>query len=140
IGRRRAPARAAPAAARRHRRAGTVLMPAADAALLNAVADELEDLRAGVDAISHLLGDLVRRVPPAERLEVMSDAQRLDEITQRLQALSGLARAVAAGEPPELAVAAIPLSDMAQRLRPAVRRPADDAAPDPAASGDLQLF
>lgn len=115
-------------------------MPAADAALLDAVADELEDLRAGVDAISHLLGDLVRRVPPAERLEVMSDAQRLDEITQRLQALSGLARAVAAGEPPELVVAAIPLSDMAQRLRPAVRRPADDAAPDPAASGDLQLF
>ena len=40
-------------------------MPAADAALLNAVADELEDLRAGVDAISHLLGDLIRRVPPA---------------------------------------------------------------------------
>ena len=41
---------------------------------------------------------------------------------------------------PALAVAAIPLSDMAQRLRPAVRRQADDAAPDPAASGDLQLF
>ena len=57
---------------------------------------------------------------------------------------AGLAR----GEPPalifltavSLAVAAIPLSDMAQRLRPAVRRQADDAAPDSAASGDLQLF
>ncbi|QYF86182.1 hypothetical protein [Brevundimonas sp. PAMC22021] len=111
-------------------------MPAADPALLCAVADELEDLRAGVDAISHLLSDLVRRVPPAERLEVMSDAQRLDEITQRLQALSGLARAVAAGEAPEAAVAAIPLADMAQRLRPALSRQADQGA----AAGDLQLF
>jgi hypothetical protein len=111
-------------------------MPAADPALLSAVADELEDLRAGVDAISHLLGDLVRRVPPTEQLEVMSDAQRLDEITQRLQALSNLARAVAAGEAPDSAVAAIPLADLAQRLRPTLGARADQAGP----AGDLQLF
>jgi hypothetical protein len=110
--------------------------PTEHAQLLAAVADELMRVREGMDAVEGLVSVLVRRAPANERAEALAEAQALDALSQRLEALSGVLRMVGAGVTPDEAVSRLTLADMAGRLRPA----AGVKASAPPASGDLMLF
>ena len=110
--------------------------PPEHAELLAAVADELMRVREGIDAVEAMVSVLVRRAPPGERAEALTDAQALDALTQRLEALSGVLRMLGGGATPAEAVSRLALADMAGRLRPA----AGVQASVPPASGDLMLF
>ena len=110
--------------------------PPEHAELLVAVADELTRVREGIDHVEALVSALVRRAPPHERGEALTEAQALDALTQRLEALSGVLRMLGGGATPAEAVSRLALADMAGRLRPAAGVQAA-AAPDP---GDLMLF
>lgn len=107
------------------------------ARLLVAVADELMRVRRDVDGVEALVGDLVRHAPAQDRPAALIQAQALDALNQRLEALSGVLRSLGDGASPAEAVSRLPLADMAGRLRPAA-----DAAPTSNAvnAGDLTLF
>lgn len=109
-------------------------MPADAPSLLAALAAEIGDVRAGVDRMSTLVSDLVRRLPAEDRAEALTDAQALDVLIQRLDAVAGVLHGLSDGQTSADAVSAVLLSDVADRLH--------GAAPDraPAASGDLMLF
>ena len=111
--------------------------PSDHADLLAAVSDELMRVRQGVDGIEALVGDLVRHAPPDERSHALTQAQALDALTQRVEALSGVLRMLSGGASPSEAVSRLSLADMAGRLRPAAgeHRPASTAD-----AGDLMLF
>jgi len=102
-------------------------MNAADRALVSAMAGELGDVRAGFDGVAGLVSDLVRQLPPEARPQALTQAQAIDELTQRLDALEGLLHTLAGDECVHAAAAALPLSDMAERLtgRAAARPVAD---------------
>lgn len=106
------------------------------AELLTAIAGELMSVREEIDGIETLVSDLVRRAAPEERAGVLTQAQVLDVLTQRLEALSGVLRMLGGGAGPAEAVDRLPLADMAERLRPAA---GEETAPSHA-SGDLMLF
>jgi hypothetical protein len=113
-------------------------MPADAPSLLAALAAEIGDVRTGVDRVSGLLTDLVRRLPAEHRAEALTDAQALDVLIQRLDAVAGVLDGLASGQTSADAVSGVLLADMAGRLngREASRAPsapADDA-------GDLHLF
>ncbi|MNH68002.1 hypothetical protein D3C87_320630 [compost metagenome] len=109
--------------------------------LLSAVAAELDDIRAGVDEAGGLVSELLRLAPPEQRLTFLTRMQAFDVLSQRVDALSGLAGALAADQPMDTALAALPLAEMADRLRELSfrGRPRSEAAPA-AVSGDLLLF
>jgi hypothetical protein len=107
----------------------------ADRVLLSALAVELADVRAGVDGLSDLISGMIRNLPAETRVSALSDAQALDVLTQRIDVVSDLLQALAAGRPASEAIRAVPLADMARRLAGA---PAPAASAD--ASGDLMLF
>jgi hypothetical protein len=102
--------------------------PPEHAHLLVAVADELMRVREGIDHVEALVSRLVRRAPAEDRAEALTEAQALDALTQRLEALSGAT--------PAESVSRISLADMAVRLRPAAGVKTTEAAD----SGDLMLF
>lgn len=109
-------------------------MTASDRTLLGAVAVELADVRTGVDGLSGLLAGLVRGLPIEDRAEALTGAQALDALTQRLDALSDVLQALAAGKPADEAVRGVNLADVAARL-------GGGASPTPAdTAGDLMLF
>lgn len=110
--------------------------PPEHAELLAAVADELMRVREGIDGVEALVSVLVRRAPAKERAEALIEAQALDALTQRLEALSGVLRMLGGGATSAEAVGRLALADMAGRLRPAAGVPASA----PPASGDLMLF
>ena len=109
--------------------------------LLSAVAAELADIRAGVDEAGGLVSELLRLAPPEQRLTYLTRMQAFDVLSQRVDALSGLAGALAADQPMDTALAALPLAEMADRLRELTFRvkPSSSVA-SAAASGDLLLF
>lgn len=110
--------------------------------LLAAVAAELADIRAGVDEAGGLVSELLRLAPPEQRLTFLTRTQAFDVLSQRVDALSGLAAALAADQPMDTALAALPLAEMADRLREMsfrVKPSASEAAPA-AVAGDLLLF
>ena len=110
--------------------------------LLAAVAAELADIRAGVDEAGGLVSELLRLAPPEQRLTFLTRMQAFDVLSQRVDALSGLAGALAADQPMDTALAALPLAEMADRLREMsfrVRLSASEVAPA-AVAGDLLLF
>ena len=110
--------------------------------LLSAVAAELADIRAGVDEAGGLVSELLRLAPPEQRLTYLTRMQAFDVLSQRVDALSGLAGALAADQPMDTALAALPLAEMAERLRETSLRVFDRAA-EPvrsAPAGDLLLF
>lgn len=108
-------------------------MEAGDRALLAALAAETARVRTGLDEVADLVGDLVRALPADARGAAVSRAQAIDALGQHLDGLSGLLRALSAGEPATRAIAALPLADMAARLGGSVDAPRADA-------GDLHLF
>ena len=109
--------------------------------LLSAVAAELDDIRAGVDEAGGLVSELLRLAPAEQRLTFLTRMQAFDVLSQRVDALSGLAGALAADQPMDTALAALPLAEMADRLRELSfrGRPLSEPAP-PAVAGDLLLF
>lgn len=110
-------------------------------ALLSAIAAEMSDIAAGVQAAGDLTGEVMGRLPSEERLSYMVRMQAFDVLTQRLDALSALADALASEQPMDTALAALPLAEMAERLQEAVYR--QGVAKAPAAkndAGELQLF
>ena len=62
--------------------------------LLAAVAAELADIRAGVDEAGGLVSELLRLAPPEQRLTFLTRTQAFDVLSQRVDALSGLAAAL----------------------------------------------
>ncbi|WP_312598705.1 hypothetical protein [Brevundimonas sp.] len=111
--------------------------PSDHADLLAAVADELMLARQGVDGIETLVSDLVRRAPPDERSNALTQAQALDALTQQIEALSGVLRRLSGGASPSDAVSQVSLADMAGRLRPPAGRNRPISGAD---AGDLMLF
>ena len=110
--------------------------------LLTAVAAELADIRAGVDEAAGLVSELLKLAPSDQRLSFLTRTQAFDVLSQRVDALSGLAAALAADQPMDTALAALPLAEMAERLRETSLRVFDRAA-EPvrsAPAGDLLLF
>lgn len=110
--------------------------------LLAAVAAELADIRAGVDEAGGLVSELLRLAPPEQRLTFLTRMQAFDVLSQRVDALSGLAGALADDQPMDTALAALPLAEMADRLREMsfrVKLSASEVAPA-AVAGDLLLF
>ncbi|CAN5264915.1 hypothetical protein BH10PSE1_BH10PSE1_34870 [soil metagenome] len=103
-------------------------------ALLAAVADEMADVRAGVDDLSGLMSELMAHCPTEARSEAVTRAQAFDLVIQRLDGLSGLIAALGAGVPVETALHALTLSDLSDRLSGAT--PAKSSS----VSGDLMLF
>lgn len=112
-------------------------MDAAVCALLAAVADEAAAVSAGVEAVSALTTRLILAAPPEGQGAAMAEAQAFDLLAQRMEGLSAVLTALAAGQTPEAAVHAVTLSDMAARL--AGRAPSVTAADAPDA-GDCLLF
>lgn len=109
--------------------------------LLTAVAAELADIRTGLDEAGGLVAELLRLAPAEQRLTFLTRMQAFDVLSQRVDALSGLAGALAADQPMDTALAALPLAEMADRLRELSLRVKSPSTPAPAAvSGDLLLF
>jgi hypothetical protein len=113
-------------------------VPPEHAELLTAVADELMGVREGIDDVEALVSRLVPLAAPEDRPAALTQAQALDALTQRLEALSGVLRMLSGGASSAEAVSRLTLADMAGRLRPAAA--GGKATPSPAASGDLTLF
>lgn len=110
--------------------------PPEHAELLAAVADELMGVREGIDHVEALVSRLVPLAAEKDKAEALTDAQSLDALTQRLEALAGVLRMISGGASPAESVARLGLADMASRLRPAAGM--QPAAPAP--SGDVMLF
>jgi len=111
-------------------------LPSDHARLLEAVADELAQVRQQLDGVETLVGDLTRHAPSQDRPRILTEAQSLDVLIQRVEALSGVLRSLGAGVTPARAVAGVTLTDLAARLNPV-----DGEPPAPAANaGDLLLF
>ena len=109
--------------------------------LLTAVSAELSDIRMGVDATAELVSELLALAPPEQRLAYLTRIQAFDVISQRIDALSGLAAAVAGNQPLDTALAALPLAEMGERLREtSLRGGASAGAVAVADAGDLLLF
>ena len=109
--------------------------------LLAAVAAELADIRAGVDEAGGLVSELLRLAPADQRLTFLTRMQAFDVLSQRVDALAGLASALSEEQPMDTALAALPLAEMADRLRELSFRGRPLSEPAPAAvAGDLLLF
>lgn len=108
-------------------------------AMFAAYATELADIGRGIEGLSNMVSDHVRQCAPADRPAALRDAQAIDVLTQRLDAMRALSVALSHGEPVEEALGVIPLADLANRLRSAVLSPSSIAAPT-ADAGDLMLF
>ena len=110
-------------------------------ALLAAVSAELADIRAGIDEAGDLVSDLVKDAAPAQRLTYLTRMQAFDVLSQRVDALSGLAQALAEDQPMDTALAALPLAEMADRLRElSLRVKPMERSASVAVCGDLLLF
>lgn len=111
-------------------------------ALLQAVSSELSDIRSGVQQAGDLMGEVLSKLSPQDRLSFLARTQSFDVLVQRLEALSGLAGALSANQPMDTALAALPLAEMADRLQEAAHRGnADRVSIKPElVSGDLHLF
>jgi len=108
-------------------------------AMFAAYATELADIGQGIEGLSNMVSDHVRQCAPEDRTRALRDAQAIDVLTQRLDAMRALSLALSNGEPVEDALTVIPLADLANRLRSAVLAPSAVAAPI-ADAGDLMLF
>lgn len=109
--------------------------------LLTAVSAELSDIRMGVDATADLVAELLALAPAEQRLAYLTRIQAFDVLSQRIDALSGLAAAVAGDQPIDTALAALPLAEMGERLREtSLRGTVTTGGTASGDAGDLLLF
>ena len=108
-------------------------------AMFAAYAVELAEVGQGIESVSAMVSDHVRQCAPADRPAALRDAQAIDVLTQRLDAMRALAVALSRGETVEAALSVVPLADLANRLRSAVLVPSS-ITPASGESGDLMLF
>ncbi|MND81705.1 hypothetical protein D3C77_197570 [compost metagenome] len=116
--------------------------------LLAAMAAELADIRTEIEAAGGLVSEVLRLLPPETRLGYLTRSQTFDVLVQRVDALAGLAQAVADDQPMDTALAALPLAEMAERMQETAHRARPSAAPGEGTSDDdrvvaagvLQLF
>lgn len=107
--------------------------------LLSALSAELAAMMEMVDSLSGMAADHVRQSQGEARMRALVDAQAIDDLSQRLGALSDVTGAVAGGEDLATAIGGVRLADLQSRLRGAVF--ASGAAPASRhAAGDLMLF
>lgn len=114
--------------------------PVPGGTLLSGVSHELALMLPMVEGLSALVMDHAVQADAAQRPRILAEAQAVDDLGQRLQALVRLTQAVAEGEAPDAAVDAILLADLATRLRSALRGETVPPHIAAAASGDLMLF
>jgi len=107
--------------------------------MFQAFSVELATMGEGVEGLAGLVSDHVRQAPAEARPRALIQAQALDELTQRLDAMRSLAVVLARGEPVEAALDVVPLADLADRLRGVVLLSAPEVRVRPVA-GDLMLF
>ncbi|NJC39813.1 hypothetical protein GGQ87_000071 [Brevundimonas alba] len=115
------------------------MTPAQTTSLLSALSSEFATMRETVDGLAGLVLDHARVVATADRAGVLVQAQAIDALGQRLQALEDLSRGVAEGHPIAAALDLVPLTDLADRLRGPVLN-LGDVTPQSAMAGDLALF
>jgi hypothetical protein len=112
---------------------------AASCTLLSALSAELAAMMETVDLLSGMAADHVRNSQGEARVRALVDAQAIDDLSQRLGALSDMTGAVAGGQDVAAAIGGVRLADLQSRLRTAVFASAAVPASRPAA-GDLMLF
>lgn len=117
------------------------MTPTRDRDLMTAFATELADVADGVEALSALLNGLISGSDAIDRADALRRAQAVDALVQRCRALGEVAAGVAAGRDPYALIDAVPLADLADRLRAAGSASFSvhnlEARPVP---GDLHLF
>jgi hypothetical protein len=108
-------------------------------AIFAAYAVELAAIGDGINGLEALVSDHVRQCAPEARPKALRDAQAIDVLTQRLDAMRALASALSQGEPVHSALGVVPLADLAQRLHSTIlaRAPLASSAAD---AGELMLF
>jgi hypothetical protein len=108
-------------------------------ALLSGFADELSSMIPVVEGLSALVFDYALKAEPDDRPRVLTQAQSVDDLTQRLEALRDLTEAVSRGVAVDAALDALRLADVAGRLRIAMvgAETARDQSPP---AGELVLF
>jgi hypothetical protein len=107
--------------------------------LLSALSAELAAMMETVEPLCGMAANHVRNSQGEARARALVDAQAIDDLSQRLTALSDLTGAVARGEDVETAIGGVRLADLQSRLRHALS--ASTAAPaSRSAAGDLMLF
>lgn len=109
-------------------------------ALLSAFSSEFSTMIGQVETLSDLVRDHARLTAPADRSRVLTQAQGVDALSQRLHALRGLASALANEQPVDAALDAVPLADLAESLRRAILNSDPELASATAGAGDLMLF
>jgi hypothetical protein len=102
--------------------------------LLMALSCELAGMVGTVESLSVSVADHVRSSQGEARTRALIDAQAIDELSQRLDALSAVTAALAKGADEATALSAVRLGDLAQRLSGAPFNPPDRAV------GDITLF
>lgn len=108
-------------------------------ALFAALAAEMERARSDAEDLSDLVSEHVGQAPAADRAVLVVRAQAADRLVQSLDAVGDVAGGLARGEPLDVVVARIPLSDLAARLQQST--PSSASAPSvPDTAGDLLLF
>ena len=114
--------------------------PAAREALMSGLSHELSLMLPLVEGLSGLVMDHAVQADAAERPRILAQAQAVDDLGQRLQALVRLTHAIGEGAVAHAAVDEIMLADLATRLRAALSGQAVVPHLAAAASGDLMLF
>lgn len=113
------------------------MSPSQSSALLSAISAELCEMASAVNSLSSLVADHVLQSQGEARARALVDAQAIDALSQRLEALSEVTGAAAQGHDIAMVLAGVRLSDLAGRLG----RGVPGAASEPSqASGDLMLF
>ncbi len=109
-------------------------------ALLSALSSEFLAMRGTVDRLETLVLDHARTVAAVDRASVLVQAQAVDALGQRLQALHDLSRALAEGGAVAAAIDLVPLADLADPLRQSILEVEAAPAASPATPGALTLF
>lgn len=103
-------------------------------ALLSALAEETAALARPVERISAVLGELIGKLPAETRGSAVVEAQALDVVVQRLEAIAQALSGLALGASDAEILADLKLSDLVARLKGSAR---DHTAVE---AGDCELF
>jgi hypothetical protein len=113
--------------------------PTPTPALLSGLSDELSSMIPLVEGLSALVFDHAIKAAPEDRPQILTQAQAVDDLAQRLEALRDLAAALSRGVPVDAALDAMRLAEVAGRLRIATLGGETIQANGPPA-GELVLF